>query len=491
MGLPDEETGLLRGGRRSRVVTYFSQIMSAIFFALFGFSLAMVFLKHDSTPSSNAIGLPTATSTNSKYDKFQALNFQLYTGGAPAKLNETNATNPECSKLANFGRLDGDMYCYMGHKNQTRDVFDRMAVMTDAVERAYELSEKSSDTLKIFVAPEFFFRGRNGAYIVDSDDPRAFFDDEDGECKSEICEILVGLEKLVAQARFEDWLFLFGTAIVSEALPVEDTWDYLFYNFGILYKGYDPATTNHKGKRFLIPKRYVSNMDFLTPERQLNPTHEILQDTDAQTVLNPHKLKHHNYDRHIWRIYKDEVERLGYTMIEYGWLLMDGITLSIEICLDHDMRTALTAYLVDSVKVEPTLIPSSRNDRIDYVEIPKHQAQISLVSSAGMTVNPASLALADEGSIILQDGMESQDLDMKWGYECFRYDWQFSGGSEVIQRNATMTPTEVVFHYDVHRGAKKHSLYEQDWKHSLRGVFSSAEYEPKIIAFEPAKIARV
>ena len=42
--------------------------------------------------------------------------------------------------------------------------------------------------------------------------------------------------------------------------------------------GYDPKTSDHRGKRFLVPKRYISNMDFLTPNRQYmdnNMTKEI------------------------------------------------------------------------------------------------------------------------------------------------------------------------------------------------------------------------
>ena len=33
--------------------------------------------------------------------------------------------------------------------------------------------------------------------------------------------------------------------------------------------------------------------------------------------------------------YKDELFSLGYTMIEYDWLIMDNITFTTEVCLDH------------------------------------------------------------------------------------------------------------------------------------------------------------
>jgi hypothetical protein len=120
----------------------------------------------------------------------------------------------------------------------------------------------------------------DGAYVffnesapADSDKKRhdKYFEDqygkEDEKC-TEVCHILKGLEYLVADPKYEDWLFLFGTVIVSEILPKEDAFDYLFYNFAPVYKGYDPEKTDHFGKRFLVPKRYVSNIG----ESQLRST---------------------------------------------------------------------------------------------------------------------------------------------------------------------------------------------------------------------------
>merc|ERR1719266_2486335 len=112
--------------------------------------------------------------------------------------------------------------CYLGHRDVKKDVADRLAIMYDAIETAYEQSSKDPNTLKVFIAPEFFFRGRNGAYLVDNNKSKGkvmpiFQNDETtGECRGELCEILQGLESYTADARFEDWLFLFGTAVVAE-----------------------------------------------------------------------------------------------------------------------------------------------------------------------------------------------------------------------------------------------------------------------------------
>ena len=131
-----------------------------------------------------------------------------------------------------------EVQCYLGLEDAAEDVKRRLTIMTDAVNKAYDVSDKDDSVLKIFLAPEFYFRGVNGAYEFYMEEE----EEEEGKC-SDICQILVGLENIVADKRFENWLFLFGTVIASEALPTEDPFDYQFYNFAPLYKGFDPETS--------------------------------------------------------------------------------------------------------------------------------------------------------------------------------------------------------------------------------------------------------
>lgn len=152
-------------------------------------------------------------------------------------------------------------------------------------------------------------------------------------------------------------------------LPKEDEYDYQFYNFAPMYKGYDPATSKGIGKNFLVPKRCVSNIDFLTPLRHLTNkanAMELLDDFDAsldRTLANPHLSGHKRYDNEIWLRYKEELTSLGY-MIEYGWFYMDGIAFSVEICLDHLVHRSLMTYMADVVTGSNTRIPSSSNDHV-------------------------------------------------------------------------------------------------------------------------------
>jgi len=489
---------------------------------------------------------PPSSSAPSPYKKFQAFGFQIYTGGAPAFLNDNRASaddsgdddgvvdddaqpaattgkpNPECYGIDSNGHSEGVFSCYLGLKDRAVDVKRRLKVMEDAVERAYRSSSSADDpeTLKIFVAPEFFFRGVNGAYMFESDDVEA------GTPCGPVCQILQGLERIVEQERFKDWLFLFGTVIASEALPTEDPYDYLFYNFAPMYKG----GTDDAGKRFLVPKRFVSNMDFLTPLRHTNGTlftkelfdgafHQYLslEDNNATqqastTLFNPFEANHRNYDNNMWAKYKGELTSLGYTMIEYGWFLMDEILFSVEICVDHDAQSALKSFLANLASRSSTLIPSSRTIGlhsggrriVDRVPFSARQAQLSLVSSAGMTVNADSLVLVDGGSIILQDGVENGYARKFWqdDNEKRKHHDQFEGGSEVVERIPVLTPTEVYFEFAIRRPVIGVPLYgggddDDDrpdgdtWKRELDGVFTTKMYEPSIAVYEPARIAAI
>lgn len=58
------------------------------------------------------------------------------------------------------------------------------------------------------------------------------------------------LEPIVQQAKFKDWLFIFGKVIVAS--PVISTY-YEYLNFAPIYKGFDPSTSDSTGMRFLVP----------------------------------------------------------------------------------------------------------------------------------------------------------------------------------------------------------------------------------------------
>ncbi|MCB9714269.1 MAG: hypothetical protein H6712_10455 [Myxococcales bacterium] len=81
-----------------------------------------------------------------------------------------------------------------------RDMDARCALMKEAIATAHTLDEIDDDptTLKIFMAPEFYFRGRKGGYPVE-----------------ELSRIPEQMRQETDKADYDDWMFVFGTAIGS------------------------------------------------------------------------------------------------------------------------------------------------------------------------------------------------------------------------------------------------------------------------------------
>lgn len=478
--------------------------------------------------------------TSRQYSHTQTIGYQIYVGGAPAFINVTkyhstnnslyNDTirNPECFQYERYGLLgsytdpEAAFYCYVGHEDPIYDAKERIRIMKDAVERAYTIATNDTGTLKIFIAPEFFFRGIDGAYM--------FNGNMSSNC-GPICHILNSLQDMVADKRFQDWLFVFGTTIGYEEIDTNNTTDmydddkYVFYNFAPIYKGYDPDVTNHTGKRFLLPKRYTSGLDFLTPARNIDPrvTIELIDQTlpiNNETLFNPLLADITRYNNTIdfarFHHYKHDVEIVhGYTMIEYDWIVIDGITFTIEICLDHYRGTALQSYLADIVKGSKTRIPKLHNNTLSFVPIPIHQAQVSIVSSAGMTINPDSIALTDGGTIYLQDGLYNDPPAIIWSTNVkdphLMQIKSVEGGTEAIERRAVLTETDVLFQYYVVMEYSKLPVYPNEpndndearnaktnkkknhssWQHALNGTFSIHKHEPMLIVYDPRPVPLV
>jgi hypothetical protein len=173
---------------------------------------------------------------------------------------------------------------------------------------------------------------------------------------------------------------------------------------------------------------------------------------------------------------------------------MDGITMTVEICVDHAAKSALTAYLASIASGSQTLIPSGGSDKLEQVRIPTHQAQISLVSSAGMSVSADSLVLTDGGTILLQDGLENGLVRKFWQDENDKrlHRTQFEGGSEAVSRISVVRPTEVYFEYEIRRAMVENQIYiDGEWTQELDKVFTTRMYEPTIAVYEPTAIAEV
>ena len=85
---------------------------------------------------------------------------------------------------------------YLGDADHDADIATRCDIMKDAVRTAYATADANEHTLKIFMAPEFYFRGRDGAYPVEK-----------------LSTIPPIMREETDQFKYVDWLFVLGSAI--------------------------------------------------------------------------------------------------------------------------------------------------------------------------------------------------------------------------------------------------------------------------------------
>jgi hypothetical protein len=229
----------------------------------------------------------------------------------------------------------------------------------------------------------------------------------------------------------------------------------------------------------------------------------------SMLIENPYVLENYQlfYDQDMWKRYKDELDGLGYTMLDHHWLILDNVTFSVEICLDHlpPSAVALKTFEVNNFNGSPLRIPKNVEHwdpaankhfgGVEYVKLPSHGAQLSLVSSMGMESDPGGLCLADGGTLILQDGEHdgfgSTYTDL--GCDGF-FKTNFKGGSESITRTTTFGATTYTYYrFKVNTPDQSALVYENDddFAKAAEGVFTTTTFRPRIHAYPPSDIADV
>ncbi|MCP3966591.1 MAG: hypothetical protein GY718_09605, partial [Lentisphaerae bacterium] len=127
---------------------------------------------------------------------------------------------------------------YPGYKKQEEDIANRRMLMLAAIESAKRAVPKSSKCLKIFMAPEFYFRGTKGAYDFEK-----------------MIQLIDSLQFAVRNSTFKDWLFIFGSIL---GYSYNDTSDKLeVYNMVLVQKG----SRGHEGAHVIL-KEHLSHIDF-------------------------------------------------------------------------------------------------------------------------------------------------------------------------------------------------------------------------------------
>ena len=264
--------------------------------------------------------------------------------------------------------------CYLGNANNiTEDIYHRLSIVKKILKRlkadAFTESpdiDHADDVLKIVMFPEFFWRGPNGAYSTSQ-----MFDD------GILVEVSNVIRDLISEEFFNDFLFVFGTIIAARSQDdPREPWmhdlsaeEVEYFNFAPVAKG-GPG-----GKHFIITKKYISGADFLSRQTLPNPSDESVYDyakMDAQLEAM--------FASRDTILIKDNVVEL------------DGLRISIEICLDHRL-----GVLWNELRIK------HHGELVDVL----------LITSAGMAIDRGPNPVVPGGVVYLSDGGASSAACMR------------------------------------------------------------------------------
>jgi hypothetical protein len=242
---------------------------------------------------------------------------------------------------------------YLGLADAGQDIEARCALMLRAMQAARDNLPQPSpppapgDVLKVFMAPEFFFRGATGAYQV------------------AMVDMLVGrLQALAADPAggWADWVFSFGTIVCGQdPVPNQQT---EIYNFALIQEG-GVASSGPGGAR-VVMKELTSGIDFIAGVA--NPGGLLLGEVIALQAGRPGPGR--------------ETQQVTYD--GGGVFTMRGITWAMDICLDHMVnRLVRSPQLPGEQVVQVQLVPSAGTDPAIYETIPGPGGFVFHVDGAG------------------------------------------------------------------------------------------------------------
>lgn len=270
--------------------------------------------------------------------------------------------------------------------SQCQDIDARVKFTEAAIKAAQQSSnlDKSSSTLKVFMAPEFLYRGAGGAYLHDlingwaAAAPADFALDKSAFA-SKWSGLFGGLQALVADDAFKDWVFVFGTAIsasfATNLVPSPRTPDSKaiidlskpaeIYNSALVQLGGKANTSVNYASR----KHYISHIDFLKNYFYSNIT--FLKDGVAP--LDPNTIK--------------SVVETGpeggalFNLSNVNDNAGKPLNFGLEICLDHAASGGLD--------------PKTNwyTNRYGRIRNANKYVKLQLIPSAGMSLVDASIRL--------------------------------------------------------------------------------------------------
>ncbi len=330
-----------------------------------------------------------------------------------AELKQHSPSKARYSQAVCIGykvKVAGDKYS--GAVDDGNDMRTRCADMKAAIQSAYALADHAgsyntaTNVLKVFMAPEFFFRGRNGAYdhsVVHGVEKQTNARGATVVAKTK--GIVETMMEEIDDPKYKDWLFVLGTAIGA----VRDSRTVCRQpgGGGPVAVPVDRATGKSKptctknaahpvGESFATA--YVENVGFIVKEGEVHTvTKELVSGIDyvadeaagrkdivgvktdgvtrALAVGRHAQPSGYNAATNVPTKFVDE--RMGGCIFT-----IDGITIGVEVCLDHAASTS-----------------NANGGRLEHAG----NIQLQMVPSAGMSIT--SLRTVPGGIVFNVDGL--------------------------------------------------------------------------------------
>jgi hypothetical protein len=278
--------------------------------------------------------------------------------------------------------VDGTTQEYVGLARADDDIRERVALVGSAITAAYSHAKtvQTAETLKVFMLPEFFFRGKTGAYSMD-----------------DVQKVVLGLQTLVKDAKWKDWLFVFGTIIgqsqqtqgasfwssmmkvlfgasttaIDQSKPVE------VYNYSLVQKGGFGDVKDAPSKAHAVLKEHRSGIDFIKSRESTGGglVLERVQHLDPSNKTTS-ESQVHSYD--------------GLSVFQ-----LEGRTFGLEVCLDHLKGRLKTAQQAATSKS------------------PFPAIDIQLVPSCGAYIKASAIVAKKGGYVFNSDGLNSVVSDLQ------------------------------------------------------------------------------
>ena len=248
-----------------------------------------------------------------------------------------------------FDKGDDLDECYLGSSVGQEDVNKRLEIMFKAVERVYasDAWDRSPTTLKIFMLPEFYWRGKHGAYRINPGFERVH------SAASQ------WISHRFTQERFKHWLIVDGTVVMAQRAEDEDTpWSSQKEN--ISYFNFAPVHVGGTNLTYVRFKHMISTIDFLQQPAERSvpapPRH-------PRKFCQEHPRSNGCVYQHLPG---PLLEKLGFgrdVELQSGLLKIGGLRIGLEICLDH-----------------------ARGELCHYDLKPWERVDVQLIVSAGMNI---------------------------------------------------------------------------------------------------------